>query len=452
MVAISLRLIEHYITGKESLLKQDISVNGICADSRLLNAGEVFFALPGAKVDGHQFLKQVSEQGALAAVVLTTYEGSDYGLTLIRVNDVLKALQVLARKVLEARKPRVIAVTGSVGKTTTKDFLTTILREKFKVASSPGNSNSQVGLPLAILNHTTGDEDILILEMGMTESGQISKLIEIAPPHIALLTTVEYAHACNFKSIDDIARSKAEIFLSPKTTLGILPTGIPIFDEVRKSGSCPKETFTTGIHGADYNLQETLRGITVKAENQSINLPHLSVPGKHNLHNLCAAIAVARSLHMEWEEIARVIPKLELPERRLQSIEKNGVLFINDSYNAIPVAVKAALKSLPAPKAGCKRIAVIGDMMELGELTERMHSEVAQVALENVDHMLCFGIHCKPIQEIWSKANKPVSLHTDLDELVAELKKQMKPGDVVLLKGSRSKGLWRVLEAIGSSK
>lgn len=452
MATYSLRQIARLILENESNMPPDTVVKGICVDTRLLNPGEIFFALPGCQVDGHQYLEQAASKGAVAAVVLTTYLGPNYGLSLIKVQDVLAALQTLAKKVLHDRASRVVAITGSVGKTTTKDFIAAILKEKYRVASSPGNSNSQIGLPLAILNHTNGDEDFLVLEMGMTNSGQIAKLIDIAPPHISVLTSVEYAHACYFPSIEAIARSKAEIFQHPKTVRGILPLSIPNFQEVFHTGKCAKTTFSVHKHGADYVLNETLRGTKIEGEKKTINLPHLPLPGKHNLHNLTAAIALARSLSVEWEIIAKAIPKLELPERRLQTVEKKGVLFINDSYNAIPVAVKAALKSLPIPRKGGKRIAVLGDMLELGELTEKMHHEVGEVALSCVDHMFCFGDHCKPIQECWTKAKKPVALFTDFNELVTELKKHALPGDIVLLKGSRKKGMWRVLDAFEESK
>ncbi len=427
--------------------KADIIIKGVAVDTRLLKQDDVFFALPGACVDGHAYIGDAASKGAAAAVILNSYTGPDYGLPLIRVDDVLSSLQNLATTTLQSRKSRIIAVTGSVGKTTTKDFITTLLREKFVVSSSPGNSNSQIGLPLSILNHTRGDEEFLILEMGMTHPGQISELVKIAPPHHALITSVEYAHAVNFSSIEDIARAKAELFSSPHTQLGILPLEIPNFHEAIQTGICRKLTFSMRSREADYYLEEAPNGIIVHAESQRITLPIPSICGKHNLHNLLAAITMARSLSLDWESIADAVPKLSLPERRLQHVEKDGILFINDSYNAIPVAVKAALTSLPAPKSGGKRIFVMGEMLELGMLSDKMHQEVGELALSCVDRLLCFGDACKPTVESWKVAKRSSAIFNDFDELVAELKKHVQPGDVVLLKGSRRKALWRVLEA-----
>lgn len=428
-----------------------VHIKGIAVDTRLVTPQDLFFALPGANVDGHSFLGDAYAKGAAAAVVLAAYSGPDFGLPLIRVNNVLEALQGLALNYVRQSKSRIIAVTGSVGKTTTKDFITTLLKQKFQVASSPGNSNSQIGLPLAIMNHTSGDEDFLILEMGMTHTGQIAGLVKIAPPDYALITSVEYAHAVNFSSIDDIARAKAEIFSNPSTKLGFLPLNLPNFAEAAKTGSCRKLTFSTSSDKADYYLQKTAEGLLVHALGEKISLPPLNVPGQHNLHNLLAAIALTRNLNLGWEDIRQAIPKLHLPERRLQQVEKEGIVFINDSYNAIPVAVKAALTSLPPPKKGGKRIFAMGEMLELGEMSDTMHKEVGELALTCVDRVLCYGDACKPVVDCWEKAGRPSKLFSDFDELVLELKKHAKAGDIILLKGSRRKAMWRVLDAFGGT-
>lgn len=427
-------------------------ITGYAVDSRLVKAGELFFALPGAKVDGHEYLKDVAALNASAAVVSKKYSGPDFGLSLIRVHDVLETFQKLARNHVKASNAKIIAITGSVGKTTTKDFLTTILKKKFKVVSSPGNSNSQVGLPLALLNHVKGDEDFIIQEMGMTHPGQIAKLITIAEPDFALLTSVEYAHACNFASIDDIARAKSEIFLSPKTKIGVVAADLPNFDEVRSTGKSKKVTFSSRNSKADYCLEVGKNDLSLHCPDGKISLPLLNVAGKHNIHNLLAAITMARQVGVEWACIKEAIPTLELPERRLQRIERKGILFINDCYNAIPVAVKAALSELPKPSAGGKRVFFMGEMLELGDLSEQMHKEVAALALEKVDSIICFGPSCQPVIEAWQKAGKPAALYTEFDLAYNELKKQMRAGDVVLLKGSRSKGLWRVFEYLEAGK
>lgn len=187
-------------------------INDFCADSRLLKRGGLFYALKGERADGHSYLEEVRQKGAVAAVVSKGYRGNASLLPLLFVDDPLAALQEVAKAVLSQSSQRVVAVTGSLGKTTTKEFIKTLLCKKFKVAASPGNSNSQVGLPLSILNHSDDKAEILVLEMGMTARGQISRLVQIAPPEVAVISTVSLVHACNFDTLEDIGRSKGEIF------------------------------------------------------------------------------------------------------------------------------------------------------------------------------------------------------------------------------------------------
>lgn len=433
-------------------LDETKTFSGVAVDSRLVKLNDIFFALKGDKVDGHSYLGQAKANGAAAAVVSVNYLGPDHGLALIKVDDPLKALQQLTKAILDSRKTRIVAVTGSVGKTTTKDFITTLLKVKYRVASSPGNHNSQIGLPLTILNHTNGDEEILVLEMGMTHAGNLTNLVHIAPPDIAVVTMVALTHAGNFASLQEIAQAKAEIFSHPKTTLGILLRDLEHFDAMAHVGSCPKVTFSLST-GADYTLIEQDEYLHIHyAGDLAATYNRLPVLGRHNLQNFLAAVAVARNLQLSWEEIRQAIPLLALPERRLQQIEIGGVLFVNDSYNASTVSVKAAFNSLPKPPPGGKTIAVIGQMLELGQFSEMCHREVAEDALNFVDSMICLGDGCKPIWECWSVARRPVAWFSTLEEVVSELRCQMRAGDVVLLKGSRTHGLWRILEAMDSKR
>ncbi|MBA3722753.1 MAG: UDP-N-acetylmuramoyl-tripeptide--D-alanyl-D-alanine ligase [Parachlamydiaceae bacterium] len=427
-----------------------INPTGVCVDSRLIKNGNLFFALKGDKTDGHQFLENVAKGGAVAAVVSKDYIGPHYNLPLIFVDDTLKALQKLAKETLAKRRVRIIAVTGSIGKTTTKDFLNALLSVKYKVAASPGNSNSQIGLPLAILNHTTGQEEILIFEMGMTHHGQISQLVEIAPPEVALITNVALVHACNFDSLEDIAKAKSEIFSSPQTRFGVIPFEIPNHgDLVHKFKACPKVSFSIQNANSDYYINPNIPNeVHIKLESSNAKIPSLKVPGKHNLYNLLAAATVARYFGVSWEEISSVIPSLALPERRLQLVNHKGISFLNDSYNASELSVKAALQTLPAPTNNGKKIAVLGSMMELGKFSNDCHSRVGEFALDQVDQVYCLGDECQPIFNIFSKAGKPTGIFTKRADLVDHLKTILKPNDVVLLKGSRSKELWKVLEEL----
>lgn len=425
-------------------------VSGVCVDSRLAIAGNLFFALKGDRTDGHQFLQEISSKKCCGAVVDKQYSGPDFGLCLIKVDDVLLALQNLARNTILERNVKIVAVTGSVGKTTTKDFIASLLKQKYNVSASPGNSNSQIGIPIAILNHTDGKEDILVLEMGMTASGHIAKLASIAPPDVSVITTTALVHACNFNSLADIGRAKAEIFTHPKTQIGIYHYDIENGEEIKQIGSCKKFSFSLDVKEADYFLEPISEKIKISTSHgEEILLGPFSVLGRHNLQNLLAAITCTRSLGLEWEYIQKGLPELVLPERRLQMIERRGIAFINDSYNASAISVKAALRSLPDPLNNGRRIAVLGDMMELGKFSKQCHQEVGEEALQFVDTMLCLGKECQVIYECWQKAGRPVKWFMDRSELVNELKKYLQPGDVVLLKASRSIQLWKVLEELG---
>ena len=337
----------------------------------------------------------------------------------------------MAREWVEHCGVQVVAVTGSVGKTTTKEFISTLLRQKYRVAASVGNSNSQVGLPLSILNNLQESDEILVQEMGMTEVGQLTRLVSIAPPDVAVLTHVALVHACNFPSLREIAMAKAEIFTHERTKLGVCLRDIEHFDEVSRIGQCKKVAFSLNI------LDEEMKTL----------LDKLPVPGEHNRQNLLAAITVARYFGLNWEEITAGIGQLKLPERRLQFMEKKGIQFVNDSYNANVLSMKASFKSLPKPEKG-KRLAVLGEMLELGKFSAGCHQEVGEASLESVDSVICYGKECAPIVACWERENRPVRWTCDWNELMGHVRELAQPGDVVLLKGSRGKELWKVVDEI----
>jgi len=425
----------------------DCPINGVAVDSRLVTPGNVFFALIGEKVDGHAFLAQAAKAKASCFVVNKSYKGDHFGLPIIYVDDTTISLQLLAQKLLSLRTSKIVAITGSVGKTTTKDFLTTILEQKYKVSKTIGNANSQIGVPLTILNHTDGQEDVLVIEMGMNKPGQIAKLVKIAPPDIAILTHVALTHASNFKSLKNIAFEKGEIFNHPKTKIGMINYDIENIEELMKFGTCSKVSFSLLSKGSDfyfddYNIQ------TRKGEIFKLDPALHPYFGKHHYQNLMAAIAAARYLDVSFEEIKRAEPLLVLPEKRFEVVEKKGVVFVNDSYNASEISVKAALESLPEPKKNGKKIAVIGELLELGKYSDQCHLNVGIKALQHVDSMMLLGKGCLPIYDYWKTNKKPVELFLSRHELVESLKMKLNQGDVVLLKGSNSNQLWKILEEV----
>jgi UDP-N-acetylmuramoyl-tripeptide--D-alanyl-D-alanine ligase len=424
-------------------------VRGVCIDSRTVQPGDLFFALPGCKTDGHNFIQEAVSKGAMGAIVREDYHDQRLAIPLLRVPNVLAALQDFAQKSLVKRKSKVIAITGSLGKTTTKGFIATLLRTTYRIFASPLSFNSQVTVPLSILL-ADENEEYLVLEMGMSHEGNLKNLISIAPPHIALLTTVAVQHACNFSDgLEGISREKATIFTHPKTELGILHHDILHYKEILATGSCLKKTFSSTTPEADYFIEVVNKEVRIHVKGEALYAIPLVLPLHVHYQNFLAAVVLARSLEIPWPLIREVAPFLKLPPMRFEKIERGGILFINDAYNANPDSVKAALESLPTPLPGGKVIAVLSEMDALGMYTESGHKQVAEAALKVADYLLCLGSRCETMREIWVRANKPVELFESRTHLESALKRVAKPGDVVLLKGARSYALDQLLDAFG---
>ncbi|NGX50908.1 MAG: UDP-N-acetylmuramoyl-tripeptide--D-alanyl-D-alanine ligase [Chlamydiae bacterium] len=422
----TLREITHFF-GQESD-RTDQIVHVAC-DSRKVERGSLFFALKGEKVDGESFLEESAKRGAVGAVVSKGYSGPDFGCTLIRVDDVTRALQELACEVYQESHPFVVGVTGSAGKTTTKEFIATLLAEKFPVGKSSGSMNSQVGLPLTLLNWK-GEERVIVLEMGMSHKGEIARLIEIAPPDLGVLTNISYQHSAFFPDLDAIARAKCEMFASPKMKMGIFNLGVERFQAVKEL-ELSKEWF----HLSDLRADYTLKKVDVSAPFEE----------SHFNENFLAAVAVARSFDLSWEEIGQGAKKLKPYDHRFQKKEKRGILFIDDAYNASPLSVKAALANLPP---GRRRIGLLGAMGELGDMEERCHREVGECAVKVLDQLICIGATCTPMVEIFRREGKEGALFETKEEATEHLKSVMREGDVVLIKGSNLQKLWTILERI----
>lgn len=425
-----------------SLSHKKVSKIGI--DSREVIENELFFAIKGERVDPHGKLQEVARRGAVAACVDSQYQGPDYGMEIIRLDNVLKALQVLARSLLLRVNPQVIAITGSVGKTTTKCFISSLLKNSKETFSSPRNYNSQIGLPLGIVNGLGLETQLHIQEMAMTHPGQIANLVSICPPEIAVITTVDLVHAENFNSLDEIIQAKGEILTHPRTRLGIIPYHLLNKFDCK----CPLFSFSTTNKKADLYLQRKEDGIYVNYKEKTYRCEHPPYSEEHLDNNLAAAFAVGFNLGGEWEEFSKKLSHLSLPEKRLQHIRKNEVDFINDTYNASAVSVKAALVSVSKQKR--RRIGVLGTMPELGKFSEDCHREVGQVALDSVDHLFCLGEETLPMVEVWKKHHKPVRWFTNLDELRSELNNFLISGDLVLVKGANRLKMWEIVERFGS--
>ena len=401
-----------------------LDVDSFFFDSRNVTKGGIFFALKGEHFNGHDFLESVAQRGAYAAVVDKQYQGAGFGLELFHVGDVLDALQVLASFMLKEKEMKVIAVTGSVGKTTTKEMIYALLAMKYKVHTSKGSFNTKITLPITILE-AKGDEDYLLLEMGMTKKGQIKTLTSIAPPTVAVLTQVTYCHSENFDSLEEIAEAKAEIFL-PSTEFAVIHEKSAKFDAVYRNCFCKNVLYPSPI-GVLSPYKET-----------------------HFSENFCAAYQVAKYLGMSDSQIR--LASLTLAGRavahRFQKIVRDGILFVDDSYNANSVSTLAAIENLPSPEKNGRKILVFGEMKELGGVSLASHQIIAEKAVKAIDIVFCIGKSAKIISDRLVNEGKPGHYFYDYRTLREALYKEMKRGDVVLLKGANCHKLWKLLETL----
>jgi UDP-N-acetylmuramoyl-tripeptide--D-alanyl-D-alanine ligase len=376
--------------------------------------------------------------------VSASYAGESFGLPLLPVPDVLGALQELARQKVAESGARIVAVTGSVGKTTTKEFTAALLQGSYRVGKTPGNANSQTGVPLTILN-AQGDEEVLVLEMGMSREGEMARLVAIAPPEIALLTKIGVSHAHYFPDgVAGIAREKTQIFSHPRTRVRIAHSSTRAFLAAGKA------CVLYGAEG-DYQLQTEGSCVVIVERREKSPAIRLPVTATHIRENFLAAVTIARSMGVEWEEVQERARALAPYRMRFEVVERQGVVFINDAYNASPESMRAALANLPAPASGGRRVAVFGEMKELGVYAESAHREIAEESLRLIDHLLCLGEGCAPMEEVFLRAGRPVNRFADRALLRESLRSLVRPGDVVLIKGSRSNGLWSLLEEMECS-
>jgi len=424
-------------------------INRYVVDSRLVSPGDLFFALEGNHSDGHRFLKEVASRGGIAAVVHSSYKGESYGLILLKVDHVLQALQTLAQTIQKERKQKIIGVTGSVGKTTTKEFIATLLVQRYSVDKTLGNYNSQVGLPLMILN-SLGKSEIFVAEMGISQPGNLEKLVQIIPPEISVVTNIGHAHiGCFPQGMEEIAWEKRKIFSLPQIKGGVLHHQAIRFKAFQTFSSCPFKTFGLIKYPStsplpDYRWGETGNNLIEEAkEIAPFPLPFCQT---HFCENFLAAVAVARMVGLSWKEIQMGSQQLSLPPLRFEQIQQNGVTFINDCYSANPESMIAALSNLPFPAPSSKRIAVLGEMAELGNYSHQAHSDIGAFATQHVDHLLSYGEGARALWKSFHKSGKPCEWWDDLKQLKKRVFEIANPGDVVLVKGSNINQMWNILK------
>jgi UDP-N-acetylmuramoyl-tripeptide--D-alanyl-D-alanine ligase len=443
------------------------TVAGVSTDSRKIGAGELFIPLIGEQHDAHDFIPQVIERGCRILILSkqpeeirvsegTLNECGEIGdpLDLILVSDTTKALQDLASFYLSLFHIRKIGVTGSTGKTTTKEMLYSIFSEKYKTARNIGNLNNHIGLPLTVLS-LPEDTEAGIFEMGMSELGEIDLLAELVRPDIGIITNIGISHIENLGSRQNILKAKMEI------TNYFSNDGILIVNEdndflSRDDVSGNYHVITTGETGRSNFIISSIvdrgeDGVEFSIEHkQEIQAFRLGIPGRHNAYNAALAVAAAVCSGITMKEAAAGLLNLEITDKRLNIKGKNGMKVIDDTYNASPDSMKAAIDVLISTK-GFRKLAILADMFELGENSDSFHAEVGKYAAESgVDHVLAVGTHAKHIADAAAQilGEDKVHYYATKELLMNDIGSMISSGDVILVKGSRGMAMDQVVKKI----
>ena len=425
---------------------------GMITDTRSLRAGEVFVALRGTQFDGHQFMGSAFDKGAIAAIVDRDYVSPNPDWPLLVVPDTLAAYQAIAHWWRTQFDIPLIGVTGSVGKTTTKELISAVLNTQGPVLKTEKNYNNEIGVPKTLLN-LTADHDYAVIEMAMRGKGEIALLAEIAAPTIGVITNVGTAHIERLGSEEAIAKAKCELLEK------MSPDGIAVlnYDNSRLMETAAKvwsgKTLTYGLTGGD--LQGTLKaGDVLEVEGMTFPVP---LPGEHNALNYLAALAVAKLLDVSWEPLKSGLA-VELPDGRARRYElANDIVILDETYNAGLESMTAALQML-AQTPGKRQIAVLGTMKELGERSLEFHQRIGSVAQSlNLDGLFIFADPSEAAAMAQGAEGLPFVEIIDIEQpnahdyLGQRVKDWVKSGDRILFKASHSVQLDRVVEKFRSS-
>jgi UDP-N-acetylmuramoyl-tripeptide--D-alanyl-D-alanine ligase len=440
------------------------AVSGATVDSRLVEPGGLFVALPGESTDGHRFLGAAVAAGAAALLVGKGIE-AEAGLTavaaaaaaadvaIVAVPDTLLGLHALASAWRNRFSPLVVGVTGSLAKTSTKEAVAAVLSQRFETLKSEGNANNEVGLPLTLLRLGPWHE-AAVLEMGMYVGGEIAQLAAIARPRIGVVTAVLEVHLSRIGSIDAVEAAKAELVEAlPADGTAILNADDRRVERMRSRTAARSITYgfspaadvraedvvSAGLDGMSFTL--VMPGGVVRLMTPAL--------GRHGVHNGLAAAAVGLAAGLDLDEIAAGIRQGWSAEHRDQIVRVSGLTILDDTYNASPVSMLAALKLLSSLPG--RHVAVLGEMRELGEAHERAHREVGSAAAEYVDELVVVGVEAGGIAAGAAALGDRVVVVSDRDAAVAVLRQRLRQGDAVLVKASRGAALESIVETLQTS-
>jgi UDP-N-acetylmuramoyl-tripeptide--D-alanyl-D-alanine ligase len=446
----SLAQVEGAIRARSSGDIAGLRAQGWSIDSRSTRQNDLFFAIRGEHHNGHAFTTAALKQGAVAVVVSELVKEAQG--TLLEVSDTLAALQELAGWARRQWARPIVAVTGSAGKTTTKDVIAELLRVRFRVGKTAGNLNNHIGLPLSILR-IPDDAEVGVIELGMNHAGEIRELAAIAQPEIGVVTNVGFAHVETFSSIEEIAAAKRELIESlPTTGVAILNA-----DDERVAAFRAVHAGRSLTYG--FSAQAAIRAtnVEINAEGTAFTVGSVRfrtmLAGRHNVLNILAGLAVAGVFEIPFEELVPAVAGLTPGEMRGERTQWRGVTILNDSYNSNPEATRRMIDVLREEPAQ-RRIAVLGEMLELGDMSEALHREIGRYAgTTRIDVVVGVRGASRFMVEDAKKAGLPDSATLFFEEPESAgdfLRDFVRAGDAILFKGSRGTHIERALARMES--
>ena len=450
MKELTLKQIADWCGGKISARFEHLRVSRMQSDSRKVRSGDLFVALKGAKADGHDFAETAINHGAVAALVSRPISEK---LPSIEVEDTLRAYGDIAAGYRKLTGVKVVGITGSVGKTTTKEMTASILEAVYHTAKTEGNHNNNLGLPMTIMDMPENTE-VAVLEMGMNHSGEMEYLSSIARPDLAIITNIGTMHIEHLGTREGILQAKLEIMRGmPDDGAGVFNGDEPLLWNIRAIGKHKKYYYGIENHACDVTATDIVElddGVrfVVHGFGQQFEL-FVPMLGRHAVYNALAATTVGLLLGVKPEQIQARFSSFHNTGMRQKIYVKNGVTIIEDCYNAGPESTEAALDVLAGIKTDGRRIAVLGDMLELGNRSAAEHYRIGRLAVGKADLLLTYGEHSVRTLTgaITGGMNPKNTDHFDTHEDMAHmLKMRVSEGDVVLFKGSRGMRMEKVLQ------
>lgn len=435
---------------------RDVELTSVSFDSRHLEQGALFIPLQGAQ-DGHKYVASAFTNGAAATLWASDHQLTDHDHPVLVVDDPLKALQALSKYYLHKINPIVVAVTGSNGKTTTKDMIASILSTQLNVTKTYANFNNEIGVPVTLLNMEANTEAVVV-EMGMDRFGQLDFLSKLVSPDIAVITMIGEAHIEFFGTRDKIADAKMEITHGLREDGTLVYNGDePLLNERTADLVQQKVRFGRQLSDDLYatSVNEHERSIDFQVNEWPDKQFTIPMVGEYNVNNAVAAMAVGRLLHVTPDHMQKALANVELTENRAEWVAgQNGEQILSDVYNSNPTAAKQVLKTISAMPTKGRRIAVLGDMLELGDAGPRLHASLAsQIDPTKIQEVYLVGPEMQYLKDKLEEDGYPTAAIHDyqpdqLETLTADLKADLKAGDLVLLKASHGIHLETVLGAL----